>query len=78
MHTVTGTEDVSLSATLSAAQSLKGGYSISSSSNNGRGTLLLTSPSGATIALWVTSASEVLGVEIDSSNPQPVVLYFEQ
>jgi hypothetical protein len=78
IHTVTGTEDVSLSATLSAAQSLKGGYSISSSSNNGRGTLLLTSPSGATIALWVTSASEVLGVEIDSSNPQPVVLHFEQ
>jgi Fe-S cluster assembly iron-binding protein IscA len=73
-----GTEDISSSSALSPDQSLKGSYSVSSSLNDGRGTLLLTSPSGATFALWVTSASEVLGVEIDSSNPQPVILHFEQ
>jgi len=78
VNTVTGTEDISFSASLSAAQSLRGSYSVSSSLNSGRGTLLLTSPSGAIIALWVTSASEVVGLEIDSSNPQPVVLHFEQ
>jgi len=78
INAVTGTEDISLSSARSADQSLKGSYSVSSSLNNGRGTLLLTSPSSATIALWVTSASEVLGLEIDSSNSQPVVLHFEQ
>jgi len=77
-HTVTGTEDISLSSTLSAGQPFRGSYSVSNTLNNGRGTLVLTSPSGATIALWITSASEVLGVEIDSSNPEPVVLHFEQ
>jgi hypothetical protein len=77
-HTATGTEDISLRSTLSSAQPLRGSYSVSSSLDNGRGTLLLTSPNSATFALWITSASEVLGVEIDSSNPQPVVLHFEQ
>jgi hypothetical protein len=77
-NAVTGMEDISDGSALSADQSLKGSYSVSSSLNDGRGTLLLTSPSGANIALWVTSASEVLGIEIDSSNPQPVILHFEQ
>jgi hypothetical protein len=75
---LTGTEDIGSSSALSPDQSLKGSYSVSSSLNDGRGTLVLTSPGGATFALWVTSASEVLGIEIDSSNPQPVVLHFEQ
>jgi len=75
---VTGTEDINNVSALSPDQSLKGSYSVSSSLNNGRGQLVLTSPSGATFALWITSASEVLGVEIDTSNPQPVILHFEQ
>ena len=78
VNAVSGVEDISRSFASSAGLSLQGGYRVSSSSNNGRGTLTLTSPSGATIALWVTSASEVLGLEIDSSNSQPVVLHFEQ
>jgi hypothetical protein len=78
VSTLTGTEDISTSAALSASQSLKGTYSVSNSVDNGRGKLFLTSPGGATIALWITSASEVLGLEIDSSNSQPVVLHFEQ
>ena len=78
VNAVTGSEDISLSSSLSPGLSLKGGYSVSSSLNSGRGTLILTSPSGASIALWVTSASEVLGVGIDSTNSLPVVLHFEQ
>jgi Fe-S cluster assembly iron-binding protein IscA len=78
LSAVTGMEDIRSSSALSLDQSLKGSYSVSSSVNDGRETLILTSPSGATIALWVTNASEVLGVEIDSSNPQPVILHFEQ
>jgi len=77
-NAVSGKEDTSNSSALLAAQAVAGSYSVSSSSNNGRGTLILTSPSGETIALWVTSASEVLGLEVDSLNSQPVVLYFEQ
>jgi hypothetical protein len=75
---VSGKEDISTSSALFTGQSLTGSYSVSSSSNDGRGTLILTSPSGETIALWVTSETEVLGIEIDSSNSKPVVLYFEQ
>jgi hypothetical protein len=77
-NAVSGKEDTSNSSALLAAQAVAGTYSVSGSSNNGRGTLVLTSPSGETIALWVTSASEVLGLEVDSLNSQPVVLYFEQ
>jgi len=73
-----GTEDISQSSGLAAGKPLAGTYSLSSSQNNGRGTLVLTSPSGETIALWVTNDSEVIGLEVDRSTTQPVVLYFEQ
>lgn len=73
-----GTEDVSESSSSLSAQSLAGTYSLSTSLNDGRGTLLLTSPSGKTVALWVTGASKVLALDLDSSNTQPVVWYFEQ
>jgi Fe-S cluster assembly iron-binding protein IscA len=76
--TVSGEEDISSSSALLAAQLVAGTYSVSGSLNNGRGTLLLTAPSGDTIALWVTSASELLGLEIGSSDTQPVILYFER
>jgi type II secretory pathway pseudopilin PulG len=75
---VSGTEDINVSSTLSANQSVKGTYTVSSSSNNGRGTLNLTSPSGSTVALWVISDSEVVGVELDAGNTRPIVLHFEQ
>ena len=77
-NAMSGTEDISRSAGLTAGQAVAGSYSVSSSLNTGRGTLILTSPSGETFALWVASDAEVLGLETDSSNAQPVVLYFEQ
>jgi len=77
-NAISGTEDISISSGLTVAQAITGSYSVSSSLNTGRGTLILTSPSGKTFALWVTSDAEVLGLETDSSNAHPVVLYFEQ
>ncbi|MBV8673281.1 MAG: hypothetical protein JOZ33_07585 [Acidobacteriaceae bacterium] len=76
--TMHGTEDLSESGSMTAGLPLAGTYSVSSKSNNGRGTLTLTSPSGESFALWVGSNSEVLGVETDPSNTQPVAIYFEQ
>jgi hypothetical protein len=78
LGTVTGTEDISLAATLSPKQALTGTYSVSGVSNNGRGAVLLTLPSGETIAVWVISASEFVGLDIDSTTGQPVILHFEQ
>jgi len=75
---VSGTEDFSVGPVLSADQSLNGTYTVSGNSNNGRGTLNLTSPFPSTIALWVVSDSEVVGVELDAGNTRPIVLYFEQ
>ena len=75
---VTGVEDISQSSTLVPNQILNGTYSVSSVSNNGRGSILLTSPSGKTIAVWITNASEFVGVNVDSTTPQPTILHFEQ
>ena len=75
---VTGTEDMSQTSALTTGQALNGTYSVSSVSNNGRGVILLTSPAGNTIAVWVTSDSEFVGLNIDSITPQPTILHFEQ
>jgi hypothetical protein len=75
---VTGTEDISQPSALAPGQALVGTYSVSSVSNNGRGVILLTSPAGNTIAVWVTSDSEFVGLDIDSITPQPTILHFEQ
>jgi len=75
---VTGAEDISQASTLSPNQVLNATYSVSSVSNNGRGVILLTLPSGKTIAVWVISASEFVGLDTDSTTAQPTILHFEQ
>jgi hypothetical protein len=75
---ITGAEDISKATTLSPSQVLGGSYSVSSVSNNGRGVISLTSPTGGTIAVWVASPSEIVGLDIDSTTTQPAVLHFEQ
>jgi hypothetical protein len=75
---ITGTEDMSQSSALTTNIGVSGTYSVSSVSNNGRGSILLTSPSGKTIALWVISTSECVGLNVDSTTPDPTVLHFEQ
>ena len=78
LGSVTGAEDISQTSVLSPNQTLTGTYSVSSVSNNGRGVILLTSPGGKTVAVWVTSASEFVGLNIDSTTSQPSILHFEQ
>jgi hypothetical protein len=76
LGTVTGAEDISQTSTLLPSQILSGTYSVSSVSNNGRGVILL--PGGKTIAVWVTRESDFVGLNIDSTTPQPTILHFEQ
>jgi hypothetical protein len=75
---ISGAEDTSLSTTLSPNQVLAGTYSVSGVSNNGRGAILLTSPTAGTFAVWVASPSHFVGLNISSSTTQPTVLHFEQ
>lgn len=75
---VSGAEDISRSTSLSPNLTLTGTYSISPISNNGRGNILLTAPSAATLALWAISPSEMVGLDIDASVTQPTIMHFEQ
>jgi hypothetical protein len=76
--TVSGAEDVSRTSGLSSSQVIAGTYSISGVSNNGRGAILLTSPAGQNIAVWVPNSSEFVGLDLSSGTVQPVILHFEQ
>jgi len=73
-----GAEDISKVTGFSQNQVLTGTYSVSGVSNNGRGTILLTSPATGTIAVWAISPTDFVGLDIDSTTTQPVVLFFEQ
>jgi len=75
---VAGAEDISQTSTLLPNTALNGTYTVSSVSNNGRGSILLTAPGGKTIAVWVANASEFVGLNIDSTTTQPTILHFEQ
>ena len=73
-----GAEDLSQTTTLSPNQVLTGTYNVSGVSNNGRGVILLTSPTAGTIAVWVASPNKFVGLDLDSTVTQPVILHFEQ
>ena len=75
---VSGAEDLSQASTLSPNKVLAGTYSVSAVSNNGRGSILLTSPTGSTIAVWVISNTQFVGLDLDSTTTQPVILHFQQ
>jgi hypothetical protein len=75
---LSGAEDISQSSTLTPNQVVAGSYSVSGVSNNGRGALLLTSPTKGTIAVWVISPSQFVGLSLDSTTTQPVVMHFQQ
>jgi hypothetical protein len=74
----TGAEDISQASTLSPGQVLTGTYSVSGVSNNGRGVILLTSPASGTIAVWAAGPNQFVGLDLDSTTTQPVILYFQQ
>ena len=75
---VTGTEDSSQTSGLTPEAAVAGSYSISSTSNNGRGSLTLKSPAPQSVALWMVSPSEAVGVDVDPSNVSPTILRFQQ
>lgn len=75
---VSGAQDSSKVSTLSSNQVLTGTYSVSGVSNNGRGAILLTAPTGETIAAWVVGTSQFVGLDIDAATTQPTILEFEQ
>ncbi len=77
MGNVTGMQDESTPLNPLPNQPVLGTYSVSSSSNNGRGTILLSSPAG-TYALWVITNAEFVAIETDSSPSEPTVLHFQQ
>jgi hypothetical protein len=76
--TVTGAEDISTVSKLSLNQVVAGTYSVSAVSNNGRGSLLPTSPSAANIAIWVISPTQFVGLDLDSTTTEPAILEFQQ
>ncbi|MGA2048594.1 MAG: hypothetical protein ABSG96_12915, partial [Terracidiphilus sp.] len=78
LGSLTGVEDISQVSGTLVGQSLGGNYTVSPVSNNGRGTLLLSSPSGSTIAVWIASSSKVFGLDVDPTSVLPAILYFEQ
>lgn len=75
---VSGTVDISQSSTLNANQPLTGTYSVSVLSNNGRGSIVLTSPQSMSIAIWAAGPSMALGLQVDGTATHPTVLHIEQ
>jgi hypothetical protein len=75
---VSGTEDEDIQNVLMPNQTVVGTYSVSAQASNGRGVQLLTAPYPATIALWLISGSEFIGMDVDASDPQPTILFFQQ
>ena len=77
MGNVSGTLDEFTSSGFLPNQSVAGTYSVSLSSNNGRGSILLTTPA-STYSLWLISGSHFVAIDVDPSNAQPTVFEFEQ
>jgi hypothetical protein len=76
--TFSGTEDINTQSALMPNQTVVGTYAVSTVANNGRGTELVTAPAPATIALWLISGSEFIGMDVDASDPMPSILFFQQ
>ena len=75
---VSGTEDTSQGTTLAPDQILTGTYSVSVLSNNGRGSITLTSPKSMNIAIWAAGPSMALGLDVGGTATSPTVLHIEQ
>jgi len=75
---VSGTEDTSQGATLAPNQPLIGTYSVSVLSNNGRGSIALTSPKSMNIAIWAAGPSMAVGLDVGGTATHPTVLHIEQ
>lgn len=75
---VSGTQDTMLGTTLTPNQPVAGSYSVSIISNNGRGSIVLTSPQSKNIAIWAAGQSSAVGIQVDSTVTHPTVLHIDQ
>jgi hypothetical protein len=75
---VTGTEDINSVSGLSSNAVVSGTYSLSTVSDNGRGTIMLSKPATDTFAVWYASSTEFFALDLSTSNKHPTVLHFEQ
>jgi hypothetical protein len=73
---ITGTQDIGAPSGPTLGASVNATYSISSSTTNGRGTMVVTSGSGGSAVVYVISPSKFVVVSL--SDPNPAVLSFEQ
>jgi hypothetical protein len=75
---VTGSEDLSQTSGLTPGAKVSGTYLLSTTPNNGSGTITLTSPAAQSLSIWTISLSEFAAVDIDPANTSPTILRFEQ
>ena len=73
---MTGTEDIGAASGPNPGVMFNATYSVSSSPTNGRGTMTVSSGSGASAVVYVISTSKFVAVSL--SDPNPAVLIFEQ
>jgi hypothetical protein len=74
---VAGNEDQNLSTGPLWNQLVSGTYSVSPSSQNGRGVILQNMPESQTMAIWLASYSRAYGIPVDASDVAPAVLIFQ-
>jgi hypothetical protein len=72
---VTGIEDISNLSGPNSGVAFNATYSLSASPTNGRGTMSVTSPSGASAVVYVISTSKFVVVSL--SDPNPGALIFQ-
>jgi hypothetical protein len=75
---VSGTEDINSVSGLSSNAVVSGTYSLSTVSDNGRGSIMLSKPATDTLSVWYASSTEFFALDLSKSDTHPVVLHFEQ
>ncbi len=75
---VLGNQDSDLTSGKKMNQLVTGTDSISPSSNNGRGVILLTLPQKETISSWLATYTRAYAIPADTSDTMPEVIIFEQ
>lgn len=73
-----GNQDSDLTSGKKMNQLASGTDSISPSSNNGRGVVLLTMPQKETIAVWLATYTRAYALPADATDTMPEVIIFEQ
>jgi hypothetical protein len=75
---VLGNQDSDLTSGKKVNQLASGTDSISPSSNNGRGVILLSLPQKETISVWLATYQRAYALPVDTTDTMPEVIIFEQ